>query len=370
VLALLVAGCSKANFKGNTPEIKIAPVEVEKTFNIACDDEYGKRYQIEAQPNEIVRTKVTGTFCPVTDKKLTVYFVVDFSGSMGLHTPIGSNSRVPGNDPQINGTCGRLQSAQAILNKLRDELDYGDDVRVGLIPFAGEVFQDRVQSPTDVDIFESYLVANQFCSYVVQDSSYGQHPQNPGGIIANNQSSVNSSTNYKAAFDAAYNALRSTEGRKIVYFISDGEPTSGGFEPLQSGIAAGQQLLSLNETTVNALLLGSDEVVARDALIKIVGDSQKVRVAAKAGELATEILKFPESELPFNSSSAQLFVSGIEKPLQLKTLLRSEGNKWAFETDYFTLFSLGEFEEHNVQIRAEATDGKEFESSVIIDFKQ
>ena len=90
-------------------------------------------------PQAKVHAKVKGRFCPQAKNKLTVLFVVDYSGSMGRHVPVQGQAEIPGNDPQIAGSCGRLRAAQAIVSKIRAEKVPTDSVEIGMVPFAGGI---------------------------------------------------------------------------------------------------------------------------------------------------------------------------------------------------------------------------------------
>src|SRR5690606_5515076 len=127
--------------------------------------------------------KVRGEFCPESKNSLTVLFVVDFSGSMGRHIPgDGSRLEVPVNDPQIAGSCGRLRGAQAIVDRILAEKKPGDEVYVGMVPFAGGIVTNKIMHFDEIEKFASAMNKDTFCQYVVQGPSFGYDPINPGGI--------------------------------------------------------------------------------------------------------------------------------------------------------------------------------------------
>src|SRR5262249_37844952 len=153
-------------------------------------------------------------------------------GSMGKHVPHPGEAAVPGNDPQTAGDCGRLQAAKAVLSQLAAAGQA--DLQIGFVPFAGNVLEERVVGLTSLAEFQKAATKDTFCSYVVQDASFGLDPGNAGGIQT---PSANSSTNYAAALARAEAMLKDQAGHKVVYFVSDGEPTSGGQDPAASGVA-------------------------------------------------------------------------------------------------------------------------------------
>jgi hypothetical protein len=77
-----------------------------------------------------VTARVEGEFCPTATNELTVVFVVDYSASMGKHVNKEASEEREGNDPQIDGSCGRLRAAEAIIAKLQAERSSGDQINV------------------------------------------------------------------------------------------------------------------------------------------------------------------------------------------------------------------------------------------------
>lgn len=316
-----------------------------------------------------VTARVKGKFCPQSSKKLTVMFVVDMSGSMGRHVPNSGPYRGtehPGYDPQINGTCGRLQAAQAIMGRIASQTTQGDDVRVGLVAFAGGVISNRFIDLKQFERFAPHMNKDTFCQYVTQGSAYGYDPVNPGGIDGKSGlfglGSVDSSTNYNAAFRGARSALQGEYGRKVVYFISDGEPTSGGSDPVAAGIEAGRQFRqSVDNLSMNALLLGNPGPHARDVLEQVAGSPARVRSAENADELASQILNFPVASIDPATARALLTISPYGTTDIGFTYFRESApnsNIWEYETTPFTLLGIpGTATVNLLEILAEGTDG-------------
>lgn len=319
-----------------------------------------------------VITTVKGRFCPTSNNKLTVLFVVDYSGSMGRHVPQPGLPEIPGNDPQINGSCGRLRAAQAILGRIGSEMKPGDTVEVGMVPFAGGIVTNRILDIRGLAEFGAQVSKDTFCQYVVQAPSFGYDPVNAGGIDGG---AVNSSTNYRAAFTAARSALTNVYGRKVVYFISDGEPTSGGIDPVRAGIEAGEALrLSVDNLTLNGLLLGNTGPAAQAVLEQVAGAPERVRRAESADELAEAILDFPAATIDESSGLATLSVAPYPKTdlgLQFLTKDPAQGGVWIYETQPFVLLGRpGEEVMNIVEVTAHGADGSTHSSIVKIRYRQ
>lgn len=381
----LVANCNSGTFIGQsrkqgveppapTPSPTPVPTKDDK-LSLTCDPaetSADKTLDYKAPAGTIVTVSLSGQLCYAVKNQLTVLFVVDFSGSMGKHQPTSGGATLDGNDPQTSGSCGRLRAASAIVDKLRREHGANDTIKVGFVPFAGNVLSDRIVAPTDLDTFSGMLTKNHFCQYVIQNSSFGVDPINPGGIYP--YGGVDASTNYRAAFETAGTELQGMTGRKVIYFISDGEPTSGGSDPTTAGLQAAKTLeSSISDLTVNGLLLGTEGAQAQSVMEQIAGQADRVRIADNADQLASEILKFPD--VTFQAGTAQGELVGrpdAEKSLTLT--LQPVTNKtgvWAYETSKFVLLGEpGKTTENKVHIKAQSSDGSTHESLVTIRFTE
>lgn len=360
---------------------------VEKLFELTCDTgEDGSRPLVDFAEKRDVKivARVKGEFCPKAQRILNVMFIVDWSGSMGRHKKPGTGLEVAGNDPQIGGTCGRLKGAQQVINAIKAQQKPTDQVFITMMPFAGGAIAKRAVKPVALPQFESQMNAQTFCSYVVQDSSYGYHPQNPGGIDGAAEAMVDldqgySATNYKAAFDSSAAILKGAGGRKVVYFISDGEPTAGGSRLVSSekaGIAAAKRFRDqVDNLTFNALLLGHDGAGAEKLLQEVAGSAARVRLAEDAQALATQILQFPDSvAIDENSGSAQVRVAPFaSKALGLKYLKKDaiRDARWVFETQPFILLGVPGLPINNeVTVKATGNDGSTHQSFITIRYTQ
>jgi uncharacterized protein YegL len=244
-----------------------------------------------------MKIRLSGSFCPTmpTSGDITVLFVVDHSGSME-----GAPDEGP-NDKTTNGTCGRLQSAQSIVNKYASFANLA--VHAGVVGFSNDA---RVQLPVaDLATMKSNLTADVFCG---SDSPVA-------------------ATNYQAAFNLASSQLSSVTGTKIVYFISDGDPTIGGFDPHQAGLTAAQSLRSQTNLTLYVLFVGYQYGSANDPkgyLEQIAGDPALLRVTGSAEELvhAAGTEAQPSISIAAADTKATLDASGQSKSVAIDKLVR------------------------------------------------
>ncbi len=331
-----------------------------------------------------VAMTVRGKFCPVAQANLSLLFVVDMSGSMGLHKDPLSGQMSNGNDPQVNGSCGRLRAAEAIINKVSSSLKEGDKVTVGMIPFAGGVLSNRIIDFKSISEFKALINKDSFCQYVVQHPSVGLDPVNPGGI--NGWSSgVDTSTNYRAALTATESLLSRVYGRKVVYFISDGQPTSGGplslnpRDPFQGSVAAGLEAgKSLRDNVknleVNTLLLGNPGDKAKDVLTQIAGSPERFRNADTAQDLAAQITQFPVGQIDPATAKAMLTVApypAADLGLAFFKEDPAQAGVWLYETKpFYLLGKVGEETLNEVKVSAKGQDGSTHEAVVRINYRQ
>lgn len=346
---------------------------------------------VKTEPDMKIAATVKGEFCPKANDALTIFFIVDYSGSMGEHHPEENLSQtLPGNDPQTNGSCGRLRAAEAIMNKVEQAKKVGDKINVGLVPFAGNVLKSRIIPIIPIDEFEKHVNKDVFCQTVVQDEmEFGLDPattgapagiplDNPGGISGRmNGEMVNSSTNYQAAFQVSEALLMPVYGRKVVYFISDGQPTSPGMPgndhvaAKQAGSQAGAHFREvIDNLTLNALLLG-DVPGAIEVLADVAGSKDRVRTAANADELADKILEFPEGSIDESTGRATLTIAPYrpEENLGLQHLKKdtSRDAVWVYETQpFFLLGKKGESTRNIVKVTAKGQDGSTHMATVEI----
>lgn len=336
-------------------------------IQLTCDNGVTRashREVTQAAAGQAVDVRISGEICTgLWAEPTTILFVNDASSSMGKHYD-DNRQEILGSDPQINGSCGRLQSATTVLSQVRDL----PTVQVGRLTFAGDILNPMTVSPISVqDFIGRHAHAPGFCSYVIQDLGYiGE----PGALDAFRAGLLLSgiyapATNYAAAFDSAtalfMNGRVPYGMRKVVYFLSDGMPTVApqNADPAQAGIASGQRLRSVPNLTVNGILLGAGGAQAESILQQVIGNPDRVRRADRASDLPAVISAFSEARVDPNSGRAILRdAGGALASLPLRGPLTSPRSKvWAYDTQTFRIApgAAGMQSEHQVTIFAAET---------------
>lgn len=168
--------------------------------------------------------------------------------------------------------------------------------------------------------------------------------------------------------------LEGVEGNKLVYFITDGNPTSGGVDPVRDGISAGQSLRRhVDNLTFNAIFLGSNDPSAIGILEKLTGQRDRVRKADSADQLDKEILKFPSIELDAQTAISTLETSSEVVQIKLAEIGKKplENDVWTYETTPFKLFGKkGDVVENTVKTSIRGVDGSVHISTVILRYKK
>ncbi len=366
--ALGAQGCNETSFKSGAdkkPGAQVTPVlqPTHKNIKIPCKNGESK---LVTTLSGSVKTSlvVDGEFCGIPGNtetgKLTVFFVLDFSGSMQQ------------NDPIEAGSCGRLKAAQAIVSKLESSMKDGIELSAGLLQFGDKALP--AFNPEALNTFKSHLTEAKFCE------------------------NTRSATNYQAAFDATKEVLAKVDGPKVIYFISDGMPTvsansSGNIftgkidnKVYEDGIASAKSLRTLKDLTLNAVYLGANEGLegAPDSfapesyLEQITGDKKNVKLASNADALAAEIVKFetPDvSELDTASVKGEVSADGFTtRTFVVKNLVKdpTKDGVWTFSTDAVELFtSNSKSVANNIKITIQGSDSKIYEAlaTVTLDTK-
>jgi hypothetical protein len=416
-----VMACSNTSFTGGdnkkaanalpkpTPPTSTATGTVTSTgtnvssqqLNLSCPNGQGTA-TLNTAVTGAQNTTVTlvGEFCGVSPSaapsKLNVLFIIDWSGSMR------------DNDPDILGTCGRLQAAQTIVQKLQSQFQQGDGILIGVQPF-GATAQQGI-APVALSQFSAALTDQVFCRDDAGD------------------------TNYDSAFRAATQTLQGLNngGANVVYFITDGVPdtsgdgqtnafanpnnTNGGFntgfingfgtstdtstttggvlspeaQQLQQayaqGLASAQALRAVPNTTLNALILtdttgqnnnvpGFTPPAPNDYLTQIAGDASHAKVAANASDLAAQIQQFQTPQglvLNADSGSGNLNTATLgTQVIKLASVSQEPGKQgvWQFTTEPFKLLGAGtSATENDVTISIKGGDGKTYTATAVINF--
>jgi hypothetical protein len=294
------------------------------------------------------KVRLAGEFCPQTKitGDVTVLFIIDHSGSME-----GSGGEGP-NDKTGNGTCGRLKSAELIVKKYQEM--GGTNVQAGVVGFSTKA---KVQIPVGpIDTVASNLKPEVFCG---SDS----------GIAL---------TNYNAAFTTAETQIATIPGQKIVYFISDGSPTTGGSNPAQSGLQAAENLRKIPGVSLNALFVGYTTGKANNPkgyLETITGNPKLVRVTANAQELvqAAAALATPPITITAADTSAKIENANgtVEVKIDRIEARKDVPNRYYWTTEPFELIGQASKAELNkLTVTAKASTGDTLTSVADIQFNQ
>ncbi len=359
VAGLAFSGCNKSSFAGGGDKKKAAeskPLDPnhqdadsrksERDLKLSCEDGKSEAKlvtEVTGQASTTVRLE--GEFCDLgsTSKAgvLTVLFVLDYSLSM------------QGNDPEVAGSCGRLQAGEAILKKLESSPELkAAAVKVALQGFGTTAIPGI--DPVTLEDFKANLTVARFC-----DAGGGN-------------------TNYEAAFKQAEDLLKTVEGNKVVYFITDGAPTVAGTsaidslfgnqktpeEVVEAGRAAAESLrTNVKDVTLNVVFVGNVDNSLQDRipgfdpekyLAEIAGSPDHVRIVTSAEDLAAKIVTF---ETPTAASFSTESVEGrLEatnfdgKTIALESLEPVDGRDgvYAFVTESFELFGTEEDATDNV----------------------
>ena len=379
-----LGACNSSSFNGEAARRQSPPPNnaknrpvADKYYKLACENGTGAA-NLVTQLSGASSTTVSleGEFCGLPAKvasgQVTVFFVVDMSGSMAL------------SDPTANGTCGRFTAAQALVQKLSESSKARIDVKVGLATFGNDA---SIAVPvTSLDQFETRLSAREICR------------QDAGG------------TNYEAAFTTAMSALQSVKGQKIVYFISDGLPSvsnqvgRGGLGGLfgggnannpdfsqvyTAGVQAAEALRNGTNIILDVIYLDSAAARAQSQQInggqpvedpaayleKIAGSKDRVRLVTSAGELAGQITTFENpSDVSLNADSVDGEVNagnfGIQK-VKIRSLTKDPNRPgiWLFVTEAFKLYAkTGTSVENKITLTVNGADGKAYKASATINF--
>jgi len=224
------------------------------------------------------KIRVAGEFCPSLEIKgdLTIVFVLDHSGSMEGNPLEGPN------DPTSGGSCGRLKAAQSLVQRYASMTS--TNIKAGVVGFS---IAARVQLPiAPLSNLQNNLTSSVFCG---SDSPIA-------------------TTNYAAAFATTAAQLQNVPGTKLIYFISDGSPTTGGLDPHQAGLSAATALRAIPDLTLYALFVGYKSGGADNPqgyMNQITGNPALVRITANADELAKAAAALAQPTITINKDDTK-----------------------------------------------------------------
>ena len=307
-----------------------------------ADPNTAKVELLPGKPGDPVLAQLTGHICPSPQKpsRITVLFLIDWSGSMATM------------DPLVGASCGRLQAAKAITNYVKNSADPKTTVQEGMIPFSSAVDLGGILPLSDIDTFASNLTADRICRAA-------------GG------------TNYIAPLQQARQMLTGVQGRVVIYFITDGAPNIGldgrySFDNdpavVDQTITASRDLKAVSPgVTVNSILLGAQAYIAQSTMNTVSGDPQRVKLVANATDLAQSILKFESPTLVPTSATAELKSGGktLQVGIASVTPDPDKPGDWIFTTEPFKVDS----KDATIDVTVKDSDGGLSRSSAKIDVK-
>ena len=296
--------------RGAVPDDRRTDVNV---YHVACTDGADKR-TIELSAKADQQVKLIGDLCPNPTARLTILFVVDFSGSMATNDPGAAD-------------CGRYKAVTALVDKIKKDIKTGDKVDVGMIGFADAALP--VQAAKPIDQFAATTTAAMVCR------------------------SDLTGTNYAAAFNLATTTLSTvTTGRTVIYFLSDGLPNRPVDEA--TGKTAGKvALTALNAAvkgvTTNFVLLDATNALGatgKTYLESLAGDPAKVKIVTDANKLAEKVVELSLQGVSLNeqSSRGELTSDGLAARAVGLLTFRKDTTRvgtWTFETAPFKLNNQG-----------------------------
>ncbi len=377
VYLMVASSCNDSGFSGdNGKKVKQAlparPIlEPDTQLSIPCVDGKGQLVKKLSGVNDPV-VALEGEFCGSAQLSsgapLTVLFIIDGSGSMRT------------SDPTSGGSCGRLKATEQILKTLKSSS--GSQIQVALHNF-GDLSQS-VLEPSPLDRANSLLNPGTLCGFGF------------GG------------TNYQSALTKAKETLQSIQGKKVVYFITDGAPSMSGTSasnlnipqanirtqadaqrilgPIyNAGLTAADQLRALDQLSLYTLFLqepasgsqNSLNIYAEDPetyLKKIAGDPQRFRLATSAEELAEKIAEFDApTDLTLEPSTlvATLESTGFaSKTIKIKSLVPTDKpGIWRFVSEPFVLNTRpGQSLLNSITLTVKSSDGQTLETVAKIDY--
>ena len=342
-------------------------------FGLGCETDSTIVFAPSAVPQGRFEAKITGEFCKRTSSDLYILFVVDNSASMGRHAADDGLMDHPGNDPQVmigsRPTCGRMRGAKAVIRKFQEPQFAGIRTRIGVMSFASDIISTGEIKTSSSSLDDQIVTEKPFCETVIQDASYAQL----GGITV---PGIGPSTNFAAALVKAREILENVEGQKLIYFITDGDPTvpessevgtNAAFEAVEALRA------SVKDLTINALFLkAKNPNKAKTLLGKITADPTRVLLADSPDDIARKIIEFPPFGFVGDSAKAVVEVAGMPATTLGVELMRhpTKDGIWMYKVAPFVLQGKpGEIIDHRVMVSAEGLDGSQYRSTVKVNYQ-
>jgi hypothetical protein len=350
-LALYSNACNKADFKSDTKN-----KQVPEAATIACSKEQKyteEELRIGVNEQKSGKILVNGEFCPQAPARLNIVFLIDFSLSMY------NEKEDRGNDPVVDGSCGRLDAARAIINSHKQNItDEETKITASVVQFSSTL-EGKIE-PIEIADFKDELTTENFCKGTT-------------------------GTNYKVAFETATEMLAEVNGTKVVYLISDGMPTEGGGGARENAprhrdaaqAAADEMRKEVKLLTYNTVYLGNikdlkeENFDPKTFLEELTGSPERVKLVEKAENLAEEILKIekPAVDIDTDNVTAELTAEGVEpRPVKVGLFKAHETKKetWTFATEEFDAFP-GKKTESRLKLKAVDKNGEVYTLTMIFE---
>ena len=355
------------------PKPGTSEAPVLKEVRVVCSTGYDSSVatiDYRAPKSQKVSMQVRGEFCPQSTEKLSVLLAVDYSASMGKHIFDKTNTVSDGSDPLVNGSCGRLRAVQAIVKKLKDSAKGSDAISVAILPFASKALTSAGTKSAFIALssIDSYVNQENFCRYISQGAEY-----NTPGALSQGETGSAPGTNYADVFAKSQSILSRVSGQKLMYFISDGEPTEPTASPVESAVQAGTLLRSsISNLTMNSLLLKSRDASAIDILNRVTGSADRVKLAENADQLAAMIVDFKPAAIDERFGNANIYAAPYpEQALNLVSISKTSEKVWSYLTQPFLLQGIqGQMVQNRVTVLAKGTDGSQHSSVITIRYTQ
>lgn len=283
--------------------------------------------------------------------RIKLMFLVDLSGSM------------KDNDPMVNGSCGRLDGARALVERIQSVKKETDIVEVAAVTFGSEARPASDFVPLE-DFVKSKMSADIFCAAVDQ-------------------------TNYSGALDVAADLVQTsgdTETPVVAYLLSDGLPSLGTERSPEDyvnterlALESAKGFLGLGNVSLNAVYLQSTSVAGATLpeayLAELTGSPDRVKIVSNAEDLGASITTFelPAAKTNAASASATITGAGDARRIPLKSVQEDpkDPNKIVVTTKRFKLTEDGKdlTSRYTIKLKVGANDGSVQETTVVINFK-
>lgn len=284
--------------------------------------------------------------------RLKLMFLVDQSGSM------------KDNDPMVNGSCGRLEGARSLVERIQSVKKATDVVEVAAVTFGSEARPASDFIPLD-DFVKSKMNADIFCDAVDQ-------------------------TNYSGALEVAADLIQTsgdTETPVVAYLLSDGMPSLGTERSQEDfakterlAIDSSRVLLGLGNVSLNAVYLQSAAATGTTSpeayLAELTGSVDKVKIVSNAEDLGASIATFelPAAKTNAASASATITGTGDARRIPVKSVKDDpkDPNKIVVTTERFKLSEDegGSTPRYTIKLKVGANDGSVQQTTIVINLKQ